>query len=160
MKDLKAILEEIGCSNVETYIQSGNVVLTHARGDATQLAKLIGKAVLDSHDFEPKVLLLTAEKLAKIVRSNPYPEAVDDPKSLHVSFLTSEPASADFDAMNDIKAESESFSLIGDSFFLHAPDGIGRSKLASKAEKLLGVSATGRNWRTVMRVLDMTKLEK
>ena len=160
MKELKAVLEEMGCSEVETYIQSGNVVLKHPREDAIQLATLIGKAVQDSHDFEPKVLLLSPEALAEIVRSNPFPEAANDPKSLHVSFMATEPASAALDAMNDIKAKRESFSLIGRAFFLHAPDGIGRSKLAAKAEKLLGVSATGRNWRTVMKLMEMVELEK
>ena len=160
MKELKILLEKIGCSDVETYIQSGNVVLTCSRGDATRLAGLISKAIQDRYDFEPKVLLLTIEKLAETVRSNPFPEAVDNPKSLHVFFLETQPRSADFNAMNDIKAKSESFSLIGEAFFLHAPDGVGRSRLAAKAEKLLGVSATGRNWRTVMKVLEMAKSEK
>jgi uncharacterized protein (DUF1697 family) len=157
MNELKALLEDIGCKHVETYIQSGNVVLEHSRADANLLARLISKAVQDSHGFEPKVLLITIEELEKIVRSNPFPDAEDDPKSLHVNFLATEPASAAVDAMNDIKAASESFSLIGNAFFLHAPDGIGRSRLAAKAEKLLGVSATGRNWRTVMKVLAMAR---
>jgi len=155
MKALRTLLEEIGCKKVETYIQSGNVIFTHSLGNSASLSARIGKAVFDSHDFEPKVLLLTVDEMLDIAKLNPFPEAEDNPKSLHIYFLEKEPISAAIDKLNEIKSDTESFSLIGRAFFMHAPDGIGRSKLAAKAEKLLGVSATGRNWRTVTKILEL-----
>jgi uncharacterized protein (DUF1697 family) len=155
MKALRTLLEEIGCKEVETYIQSGNVIFTHSLGNSASLSTRIGKAVFDGHGFEPKVLLLTFEEMSEIAKLNPFPEAEENPKSLHIYFLAEDPASAATDKMNEIKSDTEAFSLIGRVFFMHAPDGIGRSKLAAKAEKLLGVSATGRNWRTVTKILEL-----
>jgi uncharacterized protein (DUF1697 family) len=157
MKELRALLKGLACAEVETYIQSGNVVFGHSADDADQLTRSIGKAVLESHGFEPKVLLLTIEQLEEAVRSNPFTEAEAEPKTLSVFFLAEQPLSPAIDIMDDIKTDSEGFSLVDTTFYLHAPDGFGRSKLAAKAEKLLGVAATARNWRTVMKVLEMAR---
>ena len=157
MKDLTAVLEEIGCSNVKTYIQSGNAVFDSSASNAPQLAKTIGKAVLGSHEFEPLVQVLTIRELEIAVASNPFPNAEANPKSLHLSFLAEEPGSPELDSLNELKVESETWALIGNVFYLHAPDGIGHSKLAARAEKLIGVDATGRNWRTVSKLLEIAK---
>lgn len=155
MNALRTLLEEIGCKEVETYIQSGNVIFRHPLGNSASLSTRIGRAVFDGHGFEPKVLLLTFEEMLGVARLNPFPEAEENPNSLHIYFLEKEPACAAIDKMNEIKSDTESFSMIGRAFYMHAPDGIGRSKLAAKAEKLLGVSATGRNWRTVSKILEL-----
>jgi uncharacterized protein (DUF1697 family) len=57
--------------------------------------------------------------------------------------------------LESLKTEREQFELIGTVFYLHAPDGIGRSKLAAKVEKAMGVAATARNWRTVSMLVEM-----
>ena len=157
MKELTALLENIGCTGVTTYIQSGNVVFGKTGSKAGQLSRLIGETIKKSHGFEPEVHLLSMKELERAVQENPFPEAETDPKTLHLSFLSENPASANLSAMNEIKADSERFSLQGSVFYLHAPDGIGRSKLAAKAEKLLGADMTGRNWRTVTKLLALAK---
>lgn len=157
MKDLTAALEAIGCANVKTYIQSGNAVFSKPGRKAPELARLVADTIAERHGLAPAVILLTARELENAVRANPFPTAESDPKSLHVSFLAEEPTSPNCDDLNEIKSESESFALRGSTFYLHAPDGIGRSKLAARAEKLLGVSATARNWRTVTTLLELTK---
>lgn len=157
MKDLCKLLDSIGCSRVRTYIQSGNVVFTKDGAKAPQLSKLIGAAVRNDKGFEPKVLLLSAQELERALVANPFPEAEGDPGTLHVFFLSQKPKSAKLSAMNEIKTDSEKFSLSDSVFYLYAPDGIGRSKLAAKAEKLLGVDATARNWRTASKLLELAK---
>ena len=67
------------------------------------------------------------------------------------------PKHPDFDALEGAKSDGERFALKDGVFYLHAPDGIGRSKLAANAERLLGVSMTGRNWRTVCKVVAIAK---
>ncbi|MBA2713941.1 MAG: DUF1697 domain-containing protein [Rubrobacteraceae bacterium] len=157
MKELVATLESVGCQDVETYIQSGNTVFRSEEEDASLLSDRIRTAVEESHGFEPRVLVLGAEELERVVRSNPFPEAESEPKSLHVYFLASSPERPDLDALEGIKGDRERFVLEGDTFYLNAPDGVGRSKLAAKAEKLLGVSATARNWRTVVKLSAMAR---
>ena len=157
MKELVAMLESIGAQNVKTYVQSGNAVFQSEETRAPTLSKTISSTIKKRRGFEPGVLLLELEQLQKAVESNPFPEAESEPKALHLYFLASVPNNPDFDALESIKTDRERFLLEDGVFYLHAHDGIGRSKLAANAERLLGVSMTGRNWRTVCKVLAMAK---
>jgi uncharacterized protein (DUF1697 family) len=157
MKELVALLERLGLENVKTYIQSGNVVFRSAETDAARLAGRISAAIQEGHGFEPHVLVLELQELERVAASNPFPEAEAEPKTLHVNFLAAAPADPDLKALEGLKSESERFSLQGNVFYLHAPDGIGRSKLAANVERLLGVPATARNWRTVSKILELAK---
>lgn len=157
MRDLITLLENLGSRNVATYIQSGNAVFQHEQEDASLLSNKIATAIKDSHGFKPRVLLLGLEEIERAVESDPFPEAESEPKTLHVYFLASEPKNPDLAAFERIKGERERFALKDGFFYLHAPEGIGRSKLAANAESLLGVATTVRNWRTVCKVLTMAK---
>ena len=157
MKELVTLLENLGSQNVKTYIQSGNAVFQNEEEDALLLSNRIRAAIKKSHGFEPQVLMLEPEEVERAVGSNPFPEAESEPKTLHVHFLASMPKNPDLEALERIKGDRERFVLEDGVFYLHAPDGIGRSKLAAKIEKLLGVATTGRNWRTVCKILVMAK---
>ena len=156
MKELVSLLENIGLRNVETYIQSGNAIF-ESEEDGSLLSSGITAAIKESHGFEPYVLLLRPEELENVVESNPFPEAKSEPKTLHVHFLVSMLEHPDLEALDGIKGERERYVLKDGVFYLHAPDGLGRSKLAANTEKLLGVPTTSRNWRTVSKVLEMAK---
>jgi uncharacterized protein (DUF1697 family) len=157
MKELVATLESIGCQDVTTYIQSGNAVFRSEETDASMLSDRITAAVKESQGFEPRALVLESEAVERAVRSNPFHEAESEPKSLHVYFLATSPGHPDLEALEEIRGDREQFVLDGDVLYLHAPDGVGRSRLAANAEKLLGVSATARNWRTVSKLLAMVR---
>jgi uncharacterized protein (DUF1697 family) len=62
--------------------------------------------------------------------------------------------------MTKAKTRTEEFTLRSKVFYLHAPDGVGKSKLAARAESWLGVAATARNWRTVSQLIEMAKAIK
>lgn len=157
MKELRTLLEDLGCQNVRTYIQSGNVVMQCEEDDPQALAARIGAEVQARHGFEPDVLLLELEKMKEAIADNPFPEAESEPRSLHLNFLASTPPDPDMEALENARKKSERFELKGDVFYLHAPDGIGRSKLARNAERWLGVPMTGRNWRTVSRIMALAQ---
>ena len=157
MKDLVAALENAGARDVETYIRSGNAVFQSEETDTSLLSDRIKAAIEEIHGFEPGVLVLGSEEMERAVRSNPFPEAETEPKTLHVYFLAAPPERPDLDALQGIKGDRERFVLGDGVFYLHAPDGIGRSKLAANVEKLLGVPATARNWRTVSKVMEMAQ---
>jgi uncharacterized protein (DUF1697 family) len=155
MKQLTAALEDAGFADVRTYIQSGNVLFASRRTTAPQLEKRIGKCVAKRFHFEPRALVLSADELAQAAAANPFREADANPKSLHLFFLARTPPSPDIEGLHRVKATTEKFELKGKVFYLHTPAGFGVSKLAERAERLLGVEATARNWRTVCTVLDM-----
>ena len=95
--------------------------------------------------------------LEQVIRGNPYPEAEAVPGTLHVNFLASVPPQPNLDGLEKLRAASERFQLAGDALYLHAPDGIGRSKLAAALERLRGVPMTSRNWNTVRKLGDMAR---
>lgn len=159
MRELTEILEDLGCRDVSTYIQSGNVVFRSDEPDNALSLKVSG-AVKRRFGFEPPVLILTDDKFTTIADANPY--AIDDidSKFVHVLFFASKAVEPDIDRMRELQSATEHFTLTDNALYLQAPDGIGRSKFAAQAEKLLGVIATGRNWRTVCKLLDMVSLVK
>ena len=154
MQSLRNILGRAGCEDVQTYVQSGNAVF-RSRQDATELSSSIRTAINEQFGFAPSVFLLSIEDYRSIVAANPFPEVVDTPKYLHVGFLAGEAGSPDLDKLELSKSPTERYELSASAFYLHAPDGIGRSKLAAKIDKCLGVETTGRNWRTVTKVLEL-----
>jgi uncharacterized protein (DUF1697 family) len=97
------------------------------------------------------------DELENAIASNPFPEAEAQLQTLHVNFLASTPKNPDLRALEGIKGDRERFVVKGNVLYLHTPDGIGRSKLAANAEKMLGVAMTGRNWRSVRKIMAMAK---
>lgn len=160
MAELRKDLEGLGLEDVRTYIQSGNVVFDSAidgddGGLAETLVERIEVAIEERHGFRPRVLVLSAARFREAMRANPFPEAEAEPKSLHLYFLAQPPVDADLAALEAVASPTERSRLGEHVLYLHAPDGIGRSKLAARAEALLGVPATARNWRTVTRIREM-----
>jgi uncharacterized protein (DUF1697 family) len=157
MAELKAILQTLNFHNIQTYIQSGNVVCQTNETNLTLLSAQLKTAIGTQFEFEPDILMLTKEKLLGSLSNNPYPEAEAEPKTLHLFFLSSPAAQADIGKLTTLKKESERFTLTEEVFYLHTPEGIGRSKLAAQAEKALGVPITARNWRTCLKLKEMAE---
>jgi uncharacterized protein (DUF1697 family) len=154
MKVLKKLLEKIGCDSIRTYIQSGNVVFRTDIKQRAELSREISAAIQHRFGFAPKVLLLGQNELQKVLDDNPF--KTTEGKTLHFYFLDATPENPDLDHLKALKSPSEEFTLKKNIFYLYAPDGIGRSKLAAKVEQVLGVAATARNWNTVRKLLEMT----
>lgn len=150
MKELAGLLQQLGCEKVQTYIQSGNVVLQTEQA-RDELAEAISAKVAKVRGFCPNVLLLEIAELETAATSNPFPTA--DGKALHLFFMGAVPANPDLEKLTALRSPTEDFQLKQNVFYLYAPDGIGRSKLAAKVENCLGVPTTARNWNTVSKLL-------
>lgn len=157
MTELARLLEAVGCEDVKTYIQSGNAVFRSKEKKAGTLARRIGKAIAEAHGFEPYVLMLTRADLEGAARANPFAEGETEPKSLHLFFLDAAPRKPDLASLEAVKLKSERFAIVGRVFYLHAPDGIARSKLVERVGLALGVPMTARNWRTVGKLIEMAR---
>lgn len=155
MKELVALLENLGARNVRTYIQSGNVVLQCTERGSSGLAGRLSRDIRAGRGFEPQVLLLDSKELERAMARNPFPDAEGDPKTLHVGFLAAAPSRPDLEKLEALKARGERFHLAGRVLYLHLPKGVGRSKLAAGAERALGVPVTLRNWRTAETLREM-----
>jgi uncharacterized protein (DUF1697 family) len=158
MKDLTSIFAILGAINVKTYIQSGNVIFQSELKDLSIFSKRLEIEIRERHGFEPHILVIEPSAVEAAITNNPFPEAESEPSALHLGFLAVAPKSPDLKKLESLKKDSERFDLIGSIFYLHAPEGIGRSKLAASSEKLLGVPMTDRNWNTVCKLKEMATL--
>ena len=152
---LKEAFAAAGCQQVKTYIQSGNAVFAHASSAKQQLTAQLREQVDTYAGINPFLLLLSMRAFKNAVENNPFPQQEIGPKALHFYFLEKHPPHPDLEKLNELKAPSEQFMLIDQVFYLLAPDGIGRSKLAAAAERHLGVATTARNLNTVNHLADM-----
>jgi uncharacterized protein (DUF1697 family) len=157
MKELAELVRKIGLEDVRTTIQSGNLVFRSRAKSAQSLAKRIATGVEAAKGFRPTVLVLSAEELQLAASENPFPDALADPRRLHLFFLSERPTRADAAALERIRAGREAFVLCDRVFYLHTPDGLGTSKLGKVAERHLGVEATARNWNTVQKLLALSR---
>lgn len=156
MKELTAILEDLGYQNIQTYIQSGNVIFRSKKKAGKQTAGEISKYIFEKKGFEPKVLLLTPEQLQDSIENNPFP--TDIGKALHFFFLKEASHDPDIQQLMLLKTRTEEFELINRVFYLYTPEGMARSKLAAAVEKAMGVAVTARNWNTVRKLADMAEV--
>ena len=160
MAALTATFQSAGCGSVRTYIQSGNVVFTSPEKSRQKLSKRLGDAIEDQFGFRPSVLLLTEGEFRAAVANNPFRSAVTEPKTLHFFFLDSVPKSPDMKGIEKLALPTERYKLVDAIFYLHTPDGFGRSKLAAGAERRLGEPATARNFTTIQKLSEMLDAEK
>lgn len=157
MKELTMMLEDLGARQIKTYIQSGNAVFVWNGKDTSRLAHNLRAEIKKRRGFDPHVLMLDLEDLKRVIQQNPFPKVGSDSAVLHAAFLAAAPESPDLKALESLKSATERFRLVDRVFYLYAPDGVGRSKLAVRAERLLGVPMTDRNWRTVCALWKMAQ---
>lgn len=149
MKGLIELLEGLGLCNARTYIQSGNAVFRFGNAGDAGLAEGISRAIEKRYGFAPRVILRSPAELDAAIAANPFPEAEPEPKTLHLFFLAQVPDNPDLARLERLRQPNERYHLADTTFYFHAPDGVGRSRVFAVIEKALGVAATARNWRTV-----------
>ena len=146
MAPLRALFESLGATEVETYLQSGNVVFS---GSVT--ADAIEKAVADEFGVAPRVVVLTAAEFRRAAAQNPLVEIAHDPSRLFVYFVDAVPAS--IEAPEGIAPEVVAIGK--HAVYQWSPGGIGTTKVPARFTKSLGPTATARNLRTVEALLAM-----
>lgn len=150
MKDLVRYLEAEGFRQVRTYIQSGNVVLPCEESPGVQIGEIIER----HYGFRPPVLVLSGEQMRQAAAANPFDAGAGS--QVHFYFCAREPGEVDHDLLESVRAPNESYRLLGKVFYLYAPDGIGRSRLAEKIGRALpGTDITARNLNTVNKLLEL-----
>ncbi|MEU4712163.1 DUF1697 domain-containing protein [Micromonospora purpureochromogenes] len=158
MADLRRLVADLGHADVQTYLQSGNVVFGSTSTDAARLAKGIEQALAGDLGLTVPVLVRSGAELAAVVDGSPYAGRQDDPTRLLVAFLATAPTKAKVAALTVPGNENVEFTVAGREVHLHFPDGgYGRSKFTNAyLEKQLGVVATTRNWKSVRALRDLT----
>ncbi len=158
MDSLRATYSSLGFKNVETYVQSGNVVFEDSAGDPISAGARIEKEIKRIFGFGVLVFIRTQSELEKLVKNTPFKQK--DESKLHVTFLSEKPAKIPLPQLNEARRGEEEFLISGREIYLFCPNGYGVTKLSNSFfEKKLLVSATTRNWRTVNALLSLSSKE-
>ncbi len=156
MPALVKLFEDLGHTDVVTYIQSGNVVFKSASRSAKALARAIEERIARDLGCDVAVLLRTKNELADVVQSNPFLREQAEPKQLHVTFMAEAPSAALVRAAEAFDAGTDQLLVRGREAFLYCPGGYGNSKLnGTFVEKRLQTVSTTRNWNTVNKLLEL-----
>jgi uncharacterized protein (DUF1697 family) len=156
MADLKQALDDLGYTEVRTHLRSGNVVLS-ADGTAAQLEEEIARAVEEDCGVAGVLIVVrTRDELAEVIEGNPFREAEDEPKKLQVTFLSAEPSKDVVRRIEALDLGKERVAFKGREVYSFHAAGLAESPLAKELnDKRLGVTATGRNWNTVTKLLEL-----
>jgi uncharacterized protein (DUF1697 family) len=155
MADLRAVYESLGCTDVRTFLQSGNVVFSTTQ-DIAVLTPKLEAAIAARFGFAVPVINRSIAELRETMMRNPYPDqAKADPAHLLVMFLPAAPSKAEQEALARPINGPERMTLVGADLYIHYAEGIGRSKLKIP----LKAPGTGRNWTTITKLLAMAEVE-
>ena len=154
MPELRELIEGLGYTDVRTLVQSGNVVFT-ARAKPATLEQKLEQEIEKQLGVDPKVVVRTRDELAAAIEANPF-DVPDDPRNLHVTFLSGEPDAAAVKKLEDADLGDDELAFLGREIYVLYANGMGRSELAKQLGRTkLGVAATDRNWNTVTKLLEM-----
>ena len=156
MPDLRDVLEAAGYEDVVTLLQSGNVAFK-AKGSAKALEPALEKLIDKELGVDPLVVVRTHAQLSAVIEANPFPDAADHPKLFQVSFLSAKPKAAVVKELEGADWGSDSVAFRGREVYADHPNGMQKSKLArALTDKRLGVTATARNWNTVVKLHELS----
>jgi uncharacterized protein (DUF1697 family) len=156
MADLRRLFVALGHADVQSYLQSGNLVFRSPL-EALRLGGEIERCITQELGLKVTVLLRTADDLARIVADNPLLDRTADPTRLHLTFLAAAPEPARVARLEKPGDDPDEFALAGRELYLYCPNGYGRTRLNNAYfERRLGVPATTRSWKTVVALRDLS----
>lgn len=159
MDELKLLFSDLGFRDVKTYIQSGNVVFRFKNTPPDKLEKLIKEAIQKKFGLNIENMIRTLKELKDIIDRNPFPDA--EGNKAYITFLQTNPLEIPLDAINKVKAPSESLIFSDREIYVHCPEGYGKTKLSNNfLEKKLKIPGTSRNLNTVHYLYNLASGDK
>ena len=159
MAEFRELLQKNGFSNVQTYIQSGNVVFDSPNTDINGIASSIENIILNYYDFEVPTLVLKPLQIKLAMDSNPFinDSNIDETKTFF-TFLKEQPNKEGIEAFEACSYPNETFILKDKVVYYYCSISYGKAKFTNKLmEKKLGTSATTRNYKTTLKLISMTE---
>lgn len=158
MADLKSMCEKLGLKNVTTYIQSGNLIFDSDKPNS-ELENDLEKAITKNFGFDVPVIVRTEKELENSINNNPFFDKEADIKQLHLTFLKEKPNKENLEKTLTFNYEPDKFKIEDKDTFIFCAGKYHESKLTNNFfEKQLKVGATTRNWKTVMKLSELSKM--
>lgn len=160
MANLKELFSELGFTDIKTYIQSGNVIFnSKGKDDDIILGNKIEQSISKNYDFEVPVIVRTSNELNEAISKNSFLEKNKvDIERLHLTFLKEVPETSKLETIKTSDYSPDKFKIIDKNVFVYCSEKYSDSKLTNNFfESKLKVSATTRNWKTVLKLSELSK---
>ncbi|WP_104735474.1 DUF1697 domain-containing protein [Hanstruepera ponticola] len=156
MIDLRNLLEKEGFQNVQTYIQSGNVILQTSESNKLEIEEYISKAIQSHFGFEVSVLVKTRTELLNIFEKSPFNE--EKKKASYFMMLHDEPKAEVVREASQKVYEGEEYHIINDCIYYFHDKGLGKAKFnVNFFERKFQTFATARNYNTMLKLLSLSE---
>ena len=157
MESLKTVLSEAGFKNVNTYIQSGNIIFNFDETDKVKIGNTISQLIKEKFSFDVTTIILTSQELQIYMDGNPFLKENDtDPKQLYFTFLETQPIKELVEKIKTFDFSPDRFIVFNHIIYVNCPNGYGKTKINNQFfEKKLKVNATTRNLNTVKKLLEL-----
>jgi uncharacterized protein (DUF1697 family) len=156
MDSLRKIFLAVGCREVETFIQSGNVVFQAVERVACAVPQAVSEDISKRHGLRVPVVLRSAQELRRAAKANPFLRTGVPVATLHVAFLAARPTTTRLASLDPLRSPPDEAVAIGQEVYLRLPNGAGRTKFTNAyLDSTLGTVSTMRNWNTVLTLVEM-----
>ncbi len=155
MADLRALLESKGFENVSTYIQSGNVFYNYKKNiKSAAMEKMIHDAIAEKYGFDVPVIVRTKKEIEQAILDCPFP--TEEINKLYLTFFKSQPEIELVESFNEMTFGEDKFHIKEKEAYILYADRYSKSKLTNNLlEKKLKVTATTRNWKTTLKLVEL-----
>ena len=153
MTALRDIYQVLGCTNVTTYIQSGNVIFRAANNTKT-LENGVSQILYRQWGYTIPVWIRKVHFFSRIITNNPFEGF--EPSTLYVTLLGDATQQTQIPNMTEQAWGGDRFVAQGSVVYVHCPHGYGRTKLNNSFFESRGhTRATTRNWKTICRLVEL-----
>lgn len=154
MADLKKLYEDLGFKNIQSYIQSGNVVFEFQETASKKLEEMIFNKIKEHYHFDVPNLVLTPLEIEEVLNKNPFSQH----EKMYFTFLSDLPSTERIEQLKHLDYSPEEYVIIDKTAYFYSPNGYGKAKMNNNFfESKLKVTATTRNFNTVKKLLEMAK---
>jgi len=156
MARLRALLADLGYTDVRTHLQSGNAIFDSTTRSSDKVASAIEGRIAGELDLEVIVIVRTGDEMAAVVNGNTLVTSAIDPTKMLVAFLSAKPDPTRLRDIDPTGYEPEMFEVAAREIYMWCPNGQIASEIVGVfSEKRLGVDVTVRNWRTVTKLAEL-----
>ncbi len=152
MADLRQLVEGLGCRDVRTLLNSGNVVFSSPRLAPAEAAARIEKGLATRLGVSSRVTVLTAAEFARVVADNPLGRGVENPSRFLVAFLRDPASRRKLAPLEQQDWGGELLAVGKHAAYLWCPEGVIAGRLFEVVNGALGDAVTTRNWATVLKL--------
>ena len=152
MADLRTLLNDLGFKNVQTYIQSGNIILESEEGKSVVCNK-IKEGIQRKFSYDVPVIARTIPEWKKAIAKYPFP--IDNTKIVAFVFLNKKV----YETKIEVKGiNNDEYLIDNDMIYIYCQSGFGKTKLSNNLfERKLNVTATTRNYNTTVKLLALAE---